>query len=108
MHLQRGGIDKISRTDEFVVKVVLPQDLADILAKETLDALSEFLDPVDILLRDASCPVGGIGRPGVELLDLPLHTEIPRDVRHQILDERKCPHRLYGRGLLEREVAQAG
>src|SRR6266850_4996737 len=40
MHFQRGGINKVSRTDEFVVEMMFPQDVTDILAEETLDALA--------------------------------------------------------------------
>src|SRR5712691_4352216 len=50
MHLERRRVDEVSRTDELLVELVFPQHMTDILAEEALDALPEFLDPIDVPL----------------------------------------------------------
>ena len=77
VHLQVRGVDEEARTDELAVLVVIPQHVADVLAQEALDALAEFLNPVDVLLRDAPRAVGGIGRARLELPDPFLDAGIP-------------------------------
>ena len=53
MHFQGGGVDQEARADEFVVLVVVAQDVADVLAEEAFDALAEFLHAVDVRLLHA-------------------------------------------------------
>jgi hypothetical protein len=53
VHLQRRHMHEEPRADEFVVLVMVTQHVADVLAQEALDALPEFLHPVDVLLRHA-------------------------------------------------------
>src|SRR5260370_9537677 len=77
MHLQCRHIDKISRADEFFVFVMVAQDVANILAEETLDALAEFLDAVNVRLLHPPASIGSIGRAGFEFLYLRLHAEVP-------------------------------
>ena len=94
IHLQRGGIDQESRTDELVVHVVIAQHVAHVLAQEALDALAEFLHTIDVGLLHAPGTVGGVGLARHEFLDLFLDLVVPGDVRDQILDEGERLHRL--------------
>src|ERR1035437_4044461 len=50
VHFQRGGIDQKARADEFVVLVVVAQNVADVLTEKTFDALAEFLHAVHVFL----------------------------------------------------------
>src|SRR5262245_25652306 len=38
MHLERRGVDEEPRSDEFIVQLVLAQDVTHVLAEEALDA----------------------------------------------------------------------
>src|SRR6266850_848871 len=84
MHLQCRDMNKKTRANEFVVLAMVAQDVADILAKETFDALPKFLDPVDVHLGHPPGPVGRIRRARLEFFDLLLDLEFPRDVGHQV------------------------
>jgi len=48
MHLELGGVDKEPRTDELLVQMVVTKNVADVLAQEALDALSELLNTIRI------------------------------------------------------------
>jgi hypothetical protein len=50
MHFERGDIDQISRPNELFMHAMIAQHVTNILAKKTLDALSKFLNAIDILL----------------------------------------------------------
>ena len=102
-----ADVDQKTRPDKFLVLVMIAQDVADILAKKTLDALAEFLHAIDVLLRHAPGAVGRVGRARLEFLDLLFHPEIPRDIGDQILHERKGLHRLDRDRLVQRQIAQA-
>src|SRR4051794_3623191 len=39
VHLQRRGVEQVTRTDELVEERMIAQHVADVLAEETLDAL---------------------------------------------------------------------
>ena len=90
-----------------LVQVMVAQDVADVLAQEALDALAEFLDAVDVLLGHAPGAVGGVRRPRLERRDALLDPVVPGDVGHQVLDERKGPHRLDRDRLVERQCVHA-
>lgn len=107
MHLQSGGINKKSRADEFTMQVMVAEDMADILAKETLDALAKFLDAIHIALVHAPRAVGSIRSAGLKRLDFLLNAEIPGNVRHQVLHQRKGFHRFNRNRLFQRQLAQA-
>jgi hypothetical protein len=51
MHFERGDIDQISRPNELFMHAMIAQHVTNILAKETLDALSEIPE------RDRYLPV---------------------------------------------------
>ena len=48
IHLKRGRVDKKARSDELIVKAMVAEDVADVLAQKTFDALSKFLHAVNI------------------------------------------------------------
>lgn len=52
MHFETGGPYQESRTHEFVLAIVISQDVTDVLAEETLDALAKLLNPLDVFLVD--------------------------------------------------------
>src|SRR6185437_9713788 len=92
MHFKRSGIDEQARTNEFVVLVVLAQYVANILAEETLDTLAKFLHTLDVGLLHAPRAVWCVGGPGLELFDRLLGSEVPRNVRDQIANDRERVH----------------
>ena len=108
VHLERRDVHQEPRADELVVHAMLPQDVADVLTQEALDALPVLLHPVDVGLIHPPGPVGSIGRARLERLDPSLDPEVPRDVGHEILDRRERAHRLDGHRLVERQLVQAG
>ena len=81
VHFQRGGVDEEARADEFLVLVMVAQDVADVLAEEAFDALAEFLHAIDVFLRHAPGAVGRVGLARLEFLDLLLDRESSR--RHR-------------------------
>src|ERR1044071_9947620 len=94
MHLEGGGVHKKSRTDEFFVLLMVTQHVADILTQKALDALPEFLNPIDVRLLHAPRSVGRVGLPRRELLDLLLDLEVPRYIGYEISHMRERAHRL--------------
>src|SRR5262249_35990251 len=58
VHVQLGQAHEEARPEELgLVLVVVPDDVADVLAQETFDALPELLPAVDVLLHH---PVGAV------------------------------------------------
>src|SRR5438093_237780 len=105
VHLEAGDTHEEPRPDELVLRHVVAQDVADVLAEEALDALPEFLDPLDVLLLPAPLLLGHVlGRP--EGRDPAVHLVVPRDVRHEVTDEREGAHRLDGDRLFRLEVRE--
>jgi len=88
MHFEAGDADEEARPAKFLLFVMLANDVADVLAEKTFDALAEFLDAVDVHLRDF--PVRVLARPeGGNLL---VDGVIPGDVGDEILDAREGLH----------------
>src|SRR5947209_2102684 len=106
VHLQRRHVGEEARPDESLVQLVLAEHVADVLAEIALDALAELLHTLDVGLGHAPGAVGGVGRPGLELLDPLLDLEVPRDVGDQVPDLRKRLHRRDRDRSLERQVAE--
>src|SRR5262245_25333755 len=79
VHLQGRRLHQVAGADEAFVQLVVPQDVADVLAEEALDALAELLHAVHVRLRHAPGAVGGVGRPRLERLDALLHAVVPGD-----------------------------
>jgi len=80
--------------------------VTNILAKKTLDALSKFLNAIDIVLLHSPGSIWRIRWSRLEFPDLFLYPEIPRYVRDQIFDHRKSLHRLDGDWFIDRQIAQ--
>ena len=51
VHLERGGVDQMPRSDERVEQAMVAEHVADILAQEALDALAELPHALDVDLR---------------------------------------------------------
>ena len=83
-------------TDELFVLMVVTQDVADVLTEEALDALAEFLYPLDVFLLHVPGAVGVVRLSGLERLDRLLRSVVEGDVSDQISDVREGPHRFYG------------
>src|SRR5205814_1003770 len=77
MHLESGDVNQKARSDKFVVLVMVPQDVANVLTKKALYAFPEFLHAVDVLLLHPPTAVRRVRRSRFEALDLFLHFEIP-------------------------------
>src|SRR6516162_2469978 len=77
VHLQGGDVDEKSRTDELVVLLVIAQDMAHVLAQETLNALAKLLHAIDVGLAHPPGPVGSVGRARLERLDSLLDPIVP-------------------------------
>src|SRR5690348_6650614 len=108
MHLERRRVHEETRPDELLVLLVVAQDVADVLAEKTLDALSEFLHAIDVCLVHPPRAVGRVGLARPEWLDLLLDAEVPRHVSHEIADWLECTHRLDGHGLAEWQLREPG
>src|SRR5918996_844481 len=76
MQLQAGGSDKETRAHERILRLVVAQHVADVLAQEALDALPELLNAVDVLLLPAPVLVRRADR-RAERHDLAVHLVIP-------------------------------
>src|SRR5262249_33665955 len=108
VHLQFGQPDEEAGPGEaLLLLVVVPDDVADVLAQEALDALPELLPAVDVLLHH---PVGAVRLrgSGLEGGDAPGHRVVEADVGHQILDEREGPERRHADRRAGREEVHPG
>lgn len=85
MHFQSGDVNKKSRADEFIMKVMIAEHMADILAQEAFDAFAKFLDAIYIALVHAPRAVGSIRAAGLKRLDFLLDAKIPGNIRYQVL-----------------------
>src|ERR1700682_2870053 len=106
MHLERGGVDKVTRAHKLVVLAVVAQDVTDILAKEALDALAKFLYPFDVDLLYAPRTVRRVGRTRPELLDGFLDGEVPGDIGNQVPYQRKRVHGFDDHGHIQVQIAE--
>src|SRR5947209_19110855 len=96
MHLQRSYPYEKARTRKLLLLIVIPQDVADILAQETLDALAELLHTIDIPLIHLPLDCGV----RLKRRDPLVHLVVPGDVRHEVLDNRERLERIDGDGLV--------
>jgi hypothetical protein len=71
--------------------------MADILAEKALNTLAKFLHAVHIALVHLPLDAGT----RLEGRDLLIHSEVPGDVSHQILDDGECLHWKDGDGLIQ-------
>jgi hypothetical protein len=107
MHFQGGGVNEKARANELIVHLMVPQDVADVLAQETFDAFAKFLDAVDIFLSHAPTAVGRVGLARLKFRDALLDRVIPGNVGDQIFEMREGVHGFDGDGLIEGQRVQA-
>lgn len=62
VHLEGRGIHQMTRADEAIERSMVANHVAHVLAQEALDALPEFLHPLDVRLDNPPRPVWCIGR----------------------------------------------
>src|SRR5690606_24001433 len=70
MHFKRGDIHEVARTEELLVKMMLPQDVTYVLAEKAFDALPEFLYSVDVALHHTPRAIRCVRRTRLELPNL--------------------------------------
>src|SRR5579871_285357 len=99
MHLQRSRTNEEPRSAKLLLLIVITQNVADILAKETLNAFAKFLYAIHVALVHLPPNPG----PRLKRWNLPINLEIPRNIRNQILDHRKRLHRKDVDGLIKRK-----
>src|SRR5262249_20309516 len=104
VHFESRGVNKKPGADKFL-HMVVSQNVADILAQEALDALSEFLDAIDIGLRHPPASIGRVWWARLEFLDALLGCVVEGHIRHEVLDLGKCLHGLNRDGLIEWQIA---
>src|SRR5439155_9247432 len=90
VHLERRHPHHEPGPEVAALEIVLAQHVADVLAEEALDALAELGDAVDVLL--AHQPVRVL--PRRERRDPLVDLVVPGDVRDEVPDHGKRPHRL--------------
>src|ERR1700760_24418 len=61
MHFKRGHMNQQARADEFLMFVVLAQNVTYVLTEKTLDALAKFLHPFYVCLLHAPCSIRQVG-----------------------------------------------
>ena len=103
MHFEAGDADEEARATKSFLGVVLAEDVANVLAQETFDALAKFLDAINIVLGDL--PVGaGLGLEGGDFF---VDAVVPGDVGDEILDAREGFHWHDSDGLILGEIVHA-
>src|SRR5882724_882772 len=96
MHFKPSHSDKETRPAELFVFIVLAQNVADVLAKKALNALAEFLHPINVFLLHSPIGPSLWSERGNFLVDL----VIPRNVCDQVFDDRERLHRQNSDGLV--------
>ena len=95
-------------TDKFIVFVVVTQDMADVLTQITFDALTKFLDTLDIFLMHRPTAILIVRLTRFERFDFFFDSIVERNVRHQVLHQRERSHRLDSNWFTQVVVAQPG
>src|SRR6266496_3710543 len=104
MHFKPSHSDEETRPAELFVFIVLAQNVADVLAKKALNALAEFLHPINVFLLHSPIGPSLWSERGNFLVDL----VIPRNVCDQVFDDRERLHRQNGDGLVLGKGIHAG
>jgi hypothetical protein len=107
MHFQGRDIYEVPGTEEFFMKTVFSQYVANVLAKEAFNALSEFLNAVHVALRHTPCTIRRVGRTRPEFLYSFFYAIVYRHVGNQVADYREGFHRLQRDWLSFRHIAHA-
>jgi hypothetical protein len=103
MHFQTGGADEKARAAEGIVLSVVAENVANVLAEKTFDALAKFLDAVDVALIHFPFDVFARSEGGNFLVDL----VVPGDVGDEVFDDGKGFERRDSDGLVEQERVHA-
>jgi len=90
MHLQTRQSDHETRTVEAVLAIVIAQDVTDILAEKTFNALAEFLHAFDVFLINNPISIWLRGKRH----DFLIYFVVPGNVSHQVLYMREGLDRL--------------
>lgn len=106
MHLERRIVNEVPRTGVAVIKMMIAQNMANILAEIAFDAFAEFLYTVHVRLRHAPCTVRQVWLARSERLDVFFYLEVPGNIGNKVFNEREGPHRLDQDRLVERQRAQ--
>src|SRR5258706_11902525 len=99
VHLEPGDLDEEARAGEALLEIVVADDVADVLAEETLDALVELLPALDVLLHHPVLAVR-IRRLEPERRHLLGLLVVVGDVGDQVADDRERPDRRHRDRLL--------
>src|SRR6266508_908499 len=104
VHLERGDPHEETGAAELPLLSVVPQNVADVLTEEALDALAELLHAVDVGLRHLPARAWARGK----RRDLAVDFVVPRDVRHEVAGDGKRLHRRHDHRLIERKSVHPG
>jgi len=99
VHFQASGANEEARATEGIVLGVIAENVADVLAEKTFDALAKFLDAIDVALVHFPFDIFS----GLERGDFLVDLVIPGDVGDKVFDDGKGFERRDGDGLVERE-----
>src|SRR2546430_191138 len=86
VHLVHRGAHEKRGAHELGVLAVRAQHVTYVLAEEALDALAEFLGPLDLVLIHAPGTIRRVGGAGLERGDPLVDFVVPGDVGHEVLD----------------------
>src|SRR5579872_7001223 len=103
MHFQSRDANEKSRPAKLRLLIVVAQNVANVLAQETLDALPKFLNAIRIFL--IKLPIRALL--GLERRNLFVDLVIPGNVGHQIFDHWKCFDRTHRDRLMRRQRIHA-
>jgi hypothetical protein len=99
MHFEAGGANEKARATEGIVFGVIAENVADVLAEKTFDALAKFLNAIYVAL--VHFPFDIFSR--LEGGDFAIDLVVPGDVGDEVFDDGKGLERRDGDGILERE-----
>jgi hypothetical protein len=89
------------------MEMMFAQDVTNILAKKTFNALSKFLNPIDVALSHPPRAIRGIRRSWFEFFDFLLHPIVDGHIGYEVPDHWKCLHRMNGYRLVRWHITHA-
>jgi len=99
VHFEAGDANEEARAAEGIVFGVITENVANVLAEKTFDALAEFLDAIDVAL--IHFPLDFFSGP--EGRNFFVDLVVPGDVGDEVFDDGKGFERRDSDGLVERE-----
>jgi hypothetical protein len=99
MHFQSGNPNEEAWPTELLFLFMISQHVADILAKETLDALAKLLHPIDVALIHLPFSIWARR----EWRNLFIDLVVPGNICNEVLNQWKGAHRLDGNWLIKRQ-----